>query len=278
MGFFSGGASRLQGFCPRSALYVLSLALAIGLLAGCGGGDGNSSTSAEHEEAHFGYGAADGPAEWASLDPAYAECGSGNRQSPIDLKNGTPAQLPRIDFAHTPSAIEEENNGHSIQLDYEPGSSIEIGGVKSELQQFHFHAHSENTLNGRTLPLEFHFVYEGAAGKSTVIAVFAKTGAENSAFNQVIDAFPQLKEDGDHVALNDVNPEKLMPPNAGSTPRWSYQGSLTTPPCTEGLSWQVLNHPVEMSQEQIDQFTSLYDHNTRPVQPLDGRQVLFGGA
>ena len=142
--------------------------------------------------------------------------------------------------------------------------------------QFHFHAHSESTLNGRSLPIEFHFVYEDDKGDLTVIAVFAESGAANPAFNELIDLLPQLQGEGDRFELDGLNPEELMPANPGSAPRWSYSGSLTTPSCTEGVSWQVLNQPVQLSQGQIDRFTGLYDHNDRPVQPLNDRRLLFG--
>jgi carbonic anhydrase len=266
------GIALIRRWWRRTSASVGLVALVVGLLAGCGGGSDRESSSGEHS-AHFGYGPTDGPSHWASLDPAYAECADGKRQSPIDLTGGSSASLAPIRFTYHPSKVEVDNNGHSLEANYEPGSAITIAGARSGLERFHFHAPSEHHVNGKVFPLEIHFVYPGPGGHTTVLGVLIRQGRANPAFEPLIHALP--KQVGRQLPIHGgLNPTSLMPPHPQSAPRWSYSGSLTTPPCTEGIGWQLFRRPVELSREQIAAFTDIYDHNARPIQPLNGRRLL----
>jgi carbonic anhydrase len=225
----------------------------------------------------WGYGAEDGPSRWASLDPSFKVCDEGDWQSPIDLAEATVTELPAIEFSYTPGTVELENNGHTVIASYPPGTTeIEIDGRRSELLQFHFHAHSEHTVEGNTFPLELHFVCEDAVGALTVVGVFGDEGEDNPACAPLVAELGKLTEEGAKASLPDgIDPTALMPADPGMTSRWSYSGSLTTPPCTEGVNWNVLVKPVELSAAQIKAFTDVFEDNFRPPQPRNGRELLI---
>jgi carbonic anhydrase len=264
---------------PR--LRSLALTIAIALLAlvavGCGSDDEdtNAESTVAAKAAPFGYGPDNGPAQWASLDPAYAECAEGTEQSPIDLADAGPADLPRIHVSYRPSEVEVENNGHSLEALPPPGNSVEVEGTEYELDQFHFHAPSEHQVAGRSLPIEFHFVNLSPDGAPLVLGVLVQQGRANPAAAKLVESLPH--EEGETLPVaGDVDLLDLLPPDPDTTPRWSYDGSLTTPPCTEGVRWNVFKRPIEMSAQQIAAFTSIYADNNRPVQPLNGREPAFG--
>jgi carbonic anhydrase len=260
--------ARRLGFGGWAVVVVLVLAV-----AGCDDDDEADSRDAAKKPAEFGYSGAIGPANWASLDPAYAECSSGRRQSPIALTGGKPADLPRIGFSYRPAAdLEAANTGHTVEVAYPEGSSIQLGGTDYALAQFHYHASSDHTLRGRSFPLEFHFVHKAADGSIAVLGVFARVGRANPAFSGLVRALPP-REGGRRTVKGDVSPLDLLPANGADAPRWSYDGSLTTPPCTEGVRWNVFDRPIELSQEQIAAYTAVYDNNNRPVQPRNGRRL-----
>ncbi len=250
--------------------------IVIGPLAGCGGGDeGQPADTPAEKPAAFGYSGANGPSHWASLDPAYKECSAGRRQSPIDLKDAKRTALPKIDFAYRPAEVKLENNGHSVEAEPAPSSKIEIAGTEYALKQFHFHAPSEHRLDGRALPLEFHFVHEADGGGLVVLGVLVEEGRSNPAFSRLVDALP--REEGERLSTEGkVSTLNLLPEAAGTASRWSYGGSLTTPPCTEGVRWEVFEDPIEMSRAQIDRYTAVYSDTNRPVQPLNGRRLAVG--
>jgi carbonic anhydrase len=222
----------------------------------------------------YGYGPDDGPARWASLDEAYRECGEGRQQSPIDLSGGIAAELPSLELSYAPAPVSLENNGHTVQASYRAGSAtMRLAERRSELRQLHFHAPSEHTVEARSFPVELHFVYEDEQGGLTVVAVLVEEGEANPGFDRLLDAIRGLKP-GEVASLAEgLDPADLMPV-AALDARWSYRGSLTTPPCTEGVSWEVVKQPVALSADQIGAFTSLYEGTNRPVQPLNGRQLL----
>lgn len=224
---------------------------------------------------NWGYAGEIGPANWGNLDPAYSECSTGKKQSPIDLAGATPSTLPEINYDYKPSAIKLENNGHSIEWGYAPGSSIDIGGTQYELVKLHFHAPSEHLLNGEHYPMEMHMVHETPDGKIAVIGVLIKQGAENPAYAKLWSVLPKNKGEiqSTDTGLNSID---LLPTNPQQASRYSYEGSLTTPPCTEGVQWNVYEQPIELSQAQIEQFTSIYSNNIRPVFPLNGRELWVG--
>ena len=245
------------------------------MLAGCG--DDQTSEPATSEaapEAVWGYAGSIGPSRWASLDPAYSDC-AGKAQSPVDLERGEPGPPPRLDVAYEPSAVTVENNGHSLEAAYQPGSSIELGSTAYELVQFHFHAPSEHALGGRKFPLEFHLVHEADDGSLAVLGAFARVGDSNRALVEFGESLP--KAEGQKLRLREkVNALDLLPPDPGSAPRWSYDGSLTTQPCTEAVRWTVFDRPIELSAEQLASLTAIYLGNRRPLQSLNDRKLLVG--
>jgi len=241
----------------------LSLAVGAALLAG--------STFAADTPAHWSYEGAHGPKHWGSMQADYSSCTLGHRQSPIDIRSTTRQQLPPLEFAYQPSPLKIIDNGHTIQVNYAPGSSVGIDGVRYELLQFHFHKPSEERINGRNYPMVAHLVHKNAEGKLAVVAVLFKQGAENPLVKTLWDALPSAKGQQQEPAGIAIEIASLLPQAQGY---YNFAGSLTTPPCSEEVNWFVLKQPVEMSAAQLKRFASLYKHNARPVQPLNGRTVL----
>ena len=273
---------------PLTAL-VLLLAL-FWLLVGCGTAEKQASepeatqpeattetTTLSDPEAEsatdWGYTGTIGPDSWGELNPAYAQCSSGQNQSPINLVGATPSALPEINFDYKPSTINLENNGHSIEWRYDRGSSIGLGGTQYELIQLHFHAPSEHVVNGEHFPMELHIVHETPEEKIAAIGVLIKQGADNPAYAKLWSMLPKNKGET-HSTNAELNAVDLLPANPQQAPRYSYEGSLTTPPCTEGVQWSIFEQPIELSQAQIEQFTSIYSNNNRPVFPLNDRELL----
>jgi carbonic anhydrase len=170
--------------------------------------------------------------------------------------------------------MEIENNGHSLEALPEPGNSLEVDGTEYELEQFHFHAPSEHEIDGEPAAMEFHFLNVSEDGDPFVLGVLVKEGQANPAAAKLVTALPP--EEGETLPVGgEVDPIDLLPPDPESAPRWHYDGSLTTPPCTEGADWNVYEQPIEMSAEQIDAYTSIYGDNRRPLQPLNGRELTL---
>ena len=226
----------------------------------------------EHtEKAHWGYAAENGPNIWGQLSPEYGLCSAGIHQSPIDIVNPTPAELPPITFNYRPTSLNIHNTGHTIKVAYQDGSWIEVDGTKYHLLQFHFHAPSEHTVTGNPYEMEMHLVHKNADGTLAVIGVLIKSGSTNTAFNTFWERMPSVPSESvqDNSVL--LNASDLLPSIKHT---YRYEGSLTTPPCSEGVKWFVLTTPVEMSQSQIAAFKAILYGNNRPVQPLNERELL----
>jgi carbonic anhydrase len=220
---------------------------------------------------HWEYEGTHGPANWGTLDKAYATCVSGKQQSPIDIQHVQAAPLPSITFSYQRSPLKLIDNGHTIQINYAPGSFITWGDQKYELLQFHFHHPAEEKVFGKPYPLVAHLVHKNAAGKLAVVAVLFKEGdALNPTIERLWHALPTEK--GVEAAPEGlaVNAADLLPAERGY---FTFSGSLTTPPCTEGVTWFVLKTPVQLSEEEIATFAHRYPHNARPVQPRNGRAI-----
>lgn len=226
--------------------------------------------------ADWSYSGATAPESWSSLDSEYAPCSEGAEQSPIDLTGGS-ADPPALEVAYASSSVALVNNGHSVEAEIEGDHSIILDGTRYALAQFHFHAPSEHTLDGDRLALELHFVNAAADGSLAVLGVMVRAGEENRAWSEITRALAGTSAEGDEAEAGTVDLQALLPADPGGAPRWSYAGSLTTPPCTEGVAWTVFAEPIEMSAEQIEAFTNAYDANARPVQALGGRELAFGG-
>lgn len=220
---------------------------------------------------HWGYTGQTGPQHWGALKSEYALCGSGKNQSPVNLEAMVNADLPKIDFDYTTSAKDILNNGHTVQVNYKGGSSIEVDGTRFELKQFHFHAPSENMIDGKSFPMEGHLVHADAKGNLAVVAVMFEQGPANAAISKLWKQMPE-HEGGDHMLAARVDVSDILPKNRDY---YRFNGSLTTPPCTEGVRWLVMKQPVSLSAEQISAFKHVMHHdNNRPVQPMGARTVL----
>lgn len=253
----------------------MAIALAFaGLLAACGGDEDPPADPGAGSEPAWGYEGGTGPSQWSRLAPAYADC-AGNAQSPIDLSRGEAGVPPRLTVAYEPSTATVENNGHSLEVAYARGGSIELAGTEYELVQSHFHAPSEHTLAGRRFPLEFHLVNEAEDGRRAVLGAFARVGSPNRLLDALLEAIP--RQEGEEMSLGQrVNALDLLPPQPATARRWSYEGSLTTPPCTEGVRWTVYDRPIEVSARQLSALTSVYSGTNRPLQARGGRELLVG--
>jgi carbonic anhydrase len=218
---------------------------------------------------HWNYEGAGGPKHWGSLDPAFAACAVGTEQSPIDLADAKVSDLPSLAFDYAPSPITILNNGHTIQVGSTPGSGIVLDGLRYELVQFHFHHASEHTVDGIRFPLELHLVHRNDSGALAVVGVLFKVGDANEALKPLWSHLP-AEASPTTVVPGEVDVAALLP---GRRTTWRYPGSLTTPPCSEGVSWLVMTEPVTLSVEQIKAFGAIFPHNFRPVQPLNGRVV-----
>jgi len=194
----------------------------------------------------------------------------GHNQSPIDISHAQLADLPELKFAYKPAPLSIVNNGHTIMINYAPGSTLTVGNKAYALKQFHFHHPSEEHVHGHPYVMEVHLMHESSDGKLAGVTVFLKAGHANSAVQQLWEHMPKSESKELEIPGVEVNPAGLLPSDAAY---YVYMGSITAPPCTEGVTWFVLKTPVEVSAEQIDAFAKLYPRDVRPLQPLNGRIV-----
>jgi carbonic anhydrase len=227
------------------------------------------ASQAQAEGQHWSYGKHGGPTEWGELDQTFAPCKLGKVQSPIDIRGAKAVELPAIKFDYKPSPLKVIDNGHTIQVNYAPGSSIDVGGTRYELLQFHFHKPSEEKINGKSHAMVAHLVHKGADGKLAVIAVLLDKGGANPTIGEIWKNLPKEKEKEISVKAT-VDAAALLP---GSRGYYTFPGSLTTPPCSEGVRWFVLKTPVRITEGEITAFGKLYPMNARPTQPLNGRAI-----
>ena len=233
-------------------------------LAGAAGAEENCS---------FSYTGATGPEHWWEIcPPRNFICVAGTRQSPIDIPAVPQGDLPKLSFHYQPTPLAAENNGHTIEVKVAAGSYLRIGQERFDLVQFHFHTPSEHRLHGEEFPMELHFVHRNALGELAVVGVFLREGAANPLIQQIWDAVGAETEAAAQPV--EIDPEDLLPADRDY---YRYAGSLTTPPCTEGVRWHVLESPVDLSAAQVDEFRSIFPVNARPLQPLNGRPVLTEG-
>jgi len=224
-----------------------------------------------HSEHIWDYGVEKGPSHWGDLRPEFAPCKDGHRQSPIDIRNPEKSDLPPIHFDYKPSPLHIVDNGHTIMVNYTPGSAISVGGQNYELKQFHFHRPSEERVNGKRYEMVVHLVHTGQGGKLAVVAVLLQKGGDNPLVQELWKDLPKEKEKEEFLDAVQVNVANILPTNHGY---YTFPGSLTTPPCSENVTWYVLKQPVTVSVEEIEQFSKLYRNDARPTQPLYGRVIL----
>lgn len=233
------------------------------------------ATSLASGEEDWSYTGTYGPEQWGAL-PGYGLCATGQQQTPIPLWSLTnlPLELSGPSFNYRFTPVDMVNNGHTVQFTYEPGSTLRSLGTDYRLAQFHFHTPSEHTLDAVSYPLELHLVHVDANGApAVVVGIFIKRGAENQALATAFRNLPQNEGDVSKPLGAVINAADLLPRNRT---HFRYQGSLTTPPCTEGIRWYVMRTPIEMSDAQISAYQLLPQLNpsARPLQPVNGRLVL----
>ena len=245
-------------------------------LAACGDGADQETPAGAGEEAvvqaetKWGYEGAGSPENWGRLSEEYAACESGDNQSPINLTGASLSELPDPQFNYALRASEIKNLGHTLQVDVEPGSSMTLEGRQYELAQFHFHTPSEHRLKGTEYPAELHFVHKGPGNELAVVGVFIKEGEENRALSSFWDKLPGAKGQAQQIEAGTLTAEQLLPQRKQ---HYLYPGSLTTPPCSEGVNWMVLNEPISMSSQQLSALKSVIGTSNRPVQPLGDREL-----
>jgi carbonic anhydrase len=247
---------------PMSTVF---LSFALGLTPVC--------LLASEKDVHWSYEGEQGPTHWGELSDDYHRCLDGKNQSPINIESNIHADLPELVFEYYGQPILETNNGHTIQLDVESGSFLRIPSRNDdyELKQFHFHSPSEHNIQGQSFAMEMHFVHSNEAGRLAVVGVLFVEGQENPELGKLWGFMPEHAGESNAVPVK-IEETKLLPP---TREYFYYSGSLTTPPCSEGVVWIVLKTPIEASAAQIALFkTRMGPATNRPVQPHNARIIL----
>lgn len=247
---------------------VLLLAALMLIVVSCTGKDVQEDEHAEDGHAHWSYEGETGPEHWIS--GGFCDEGVGAEQSPIDIPADAPVHSADIEFSYNPFAMAVLNNGHAIQVNSDGESKITIEGSEYTLLQFHFHALSEHTFGGEYADMEVHFVHKNAEGQLAVIGIMMYKGAENAALAAMFDNIPAHKDETIEVDA-EINGLDVLP---AAREYYRYNGSLTTPPCSEGVKWFVMKESIEISEEQLAKFTAVYSNNYRPVQPMNEREFI----
>jgi len=252
-----------------------------------------SPQSKQHHAPHWSYGGATGSSHWAELNHGFALCGSGKRQSPVDVYSQELENLYSLQFNYDNIPLQLINNGHTLQANYkdvgkqntvmiggksyplvakaEYNSELMLGDVPYKLLQFHYHTPSEHAFNGKRYAMEVHLVHKNTNGNLAVVGVFIKAGNHNELLQQVLDNISSTVNQTSIIKDVLINAATLLPENRGF---FYYNGSLTTPPCSENVNWFVMRNPIEASSEQVNRFAQLIGKNARPLQPLNWRNPL----
>jgi carbonic anhydrase len=237
-----------------------------------GGHAPGTSAKAHAGEVHWSYEGETGPQAWGQLKPEFNVCAIGKRQSPINIEEGTTLQGPAetLQFNYSPNNAIVVNNGHTIQVDVQGDNSVTVRGSRYRLVQFHFHTPSEEQINYKRSVMVVHLVHKNDAGQLAVVAVLLEPGGTNPLIDKVWTYMPLDAGDRVRMPPDFLNVSELLPIDQRY---YQFMGSLTTPPCTEGVLWMVLKQPMPISKSQYKLFSQLYPNNARPVQPVNGRPV-----
>ncbi len=235
--------------------------------------------TAHHPDAHWSYEGATGPEYWGKLSASYSLADTGKKQSPVNIDTSklVADKLPELIFSYRskerPDFI---NNGHTLQHQQEEdGSEIEVAGKHYKLEQFHLHSPSEHTVDGKYFPVELHMVHKAEDGEVAVLAIFYKAGESSQALKYVAHAKLPEKEGDKTVMKQGIRLRDLVP---AQPDYYTYSGSFTTPPCSEGVKWFILKQALEAEEKLLDTIAEILKHNNRPAQDLEGREVHgFGG-
>jgi carbonic anhydrase len=227
--------------------------------------------AAGHADGHAGWGYTGpaGPQTWGGLKPEFTLCGNGKRQSPIDIRDGIAVDLEPVQFDYRASSFRVIDNGHTVQVNLAAGNFIHVGGRRWELQQFHFHRPSEERIDGRQFDMVAHLVHKDMEGRLAVVAVLLDRGSIQPIVQTVWNNLP-LEKNEEVASRDTLDLNHLLPPDRRY---YTYMGSLTTPPCSEGVLWMVMRQPVQVTQGQLDIFARLYPMNARPLQQAAGRLI-----
>ena len=230
---------------------------------------------------HWGYEPGNGPSSWGKLNRDWVLCAEGNQQSPIDLTDARQEKFDEMQLeyptanltiVHQTHVLDAIDNGHTIQINYDRGETFTIGNESYKLRQYHFHSPSEHTVNGRHYPMEMHLVHLSKDKKIAVIGVFIEEGRHNAAFDTIWSNLPKKTGQQVHLENVQVDIDEILPKNKAT---YRYSGSLTTPPCSEGVRWFVYVEPVQLSGDQIKAFQKIFHGNNRPIQPLNDRTLKY---
>ncbi len=223
---------------------------------------------AEHK--HWGYKGSEGPQHWGEIDPKFRMCRLGANQSPVNMSRFIEAKLPPLKITYAGISHDVVNNGHTIKVTTQGKDIVVVDDIPFTLVQYHFHTPSENILNGKHFPMEAHFVHQSKDGEYLVIALMFQEGEKNRALEKVLaDLDPRVNHTKKLKEM--FNPGDFFPKKLDY---YRYDGSFTTPPCTEGVRWIVIKQPVEASKEQIAKMHKIMGSNNRPTQPLKARVIL----
>ena len=227
--------------------------------------------AAAPETSHWSYTGDTGPAHWADIDDDFSMCGLGRNQSPVDIDGAIDAELPPLQLDYATTGTRVFNNGHTVQVASPEGNTLTLDGDLFTLQQMHFHAPSEHTVDGQRFPLEAHLVHSDKDGNLAVVTVLFEEGEENAALRSLADSLPDTA--GERADVTDtVNFTQMLP---AQHDYYRLNGSLTTPPCSEGVRWVIMQSTQGISSEQVESFSAaIGDANNRPLQPLNARVPL----
>lgn len=235
----------------------------------------SAKKSVEKHTTHWGYTGHGGPGEWGDLSPENIMCKKGTSQSPINIEKSvsvTTKGLDKIGFNYKASTTSVLNNGHTIQVAFENGSSIKLDGIEFNLKQVHFHTPSENQIGSKSFPLEAHFVHASKDGALAVLALMFEDGKENPFIKKVWESMPIEADKTTPLVLLAKDIDALLPKDRSY---YRFNGSLTTPPCSEGVRWLVLKNYSKISAKQVEEFLHVMHHeNSRPIQPINARKVM----
>jgi carbonic anhydrase len=245
---------------------VFSLLFSLGL-----SGLFSVAVAQETHQPHWAYTGTKDPQHWGELDPAFSACSLGRTQSPIDIKNAKKSELPALKIDYRPAPLNIIDNGHTIQVNEAPGSTLSVGGKIYTLKQFHFHHPSEERVDGKGYDLVAHLVHADSEGHLAVVAVLFETGAASPLIATIWQHIPAEKGKSQESPSVSIQVQDLLPAERGY---FTYSGSLTTPPCSEGVTWYVLKSHSTVSPAQVAAFSKIYPGNARPIQPTNGREIL----
>ena len=235
-----------------------------------------SCYAASSQLVHWSYHGKTGPSHWGQLAEVFKTCGDGKTQSPINISSAKSETGAAIEFHYGSYPLRLINTGHGLKVLFDqasPGPYINYNGERYDLLQLHFHTPSENHLFGYAFPMEVHLVHQSATGKLLVIGVFLNRGKANHYLQQLLTRIPKAKNSPQDDSTVTLNPMELLPANHSY---YQFMGSLTTPPCTEGLTWIVMRQPIFVSRQQVNTYKNkVIKMSARPIQKLNGRQVMF---